>query len=114
MNNDMMKAANNSPQKLQSLIEWGNDARIAHQVFIVMEASLANQFANNVTVDLAVGAKGLEAKVGGSVSSSGTTTVQIAKGTCFAYLLAKIDWDAKEKTNQTKIVDLDDDQWSFS
>lgn len=112
--NDMMKAANSSPQKLQSLIEWGNDARIAHQVFIVMEASLANQFDNNVTVDLSVGAKGLEAKVGGSGSASGTTTVQISKGTCFAYLLAKIDWDAKLKKNQTKIVDLDDDQWSFS
>jgi hypothetical protein len=32
----------------------------------------------------------------------------------FAYLLAKIDWDAHEKKNQTRIVDLDDDQWSFS
>lgn len=113
-NNAMKEAANNSPQKLQDLIEWGNDARIAHQVFIVMEASLANQFANNVTVDLAAGAKGLEAKVGGSVSTSGTTTVQISAGTCFAYLLAKIDWDAVQKKNQTRIVDLDDDQWSFS
>ncbi len=113
-NNDMEKAANKSPQKLQDLIEWGNDARIAHQVFIVMEASLANQFDNNVAVDLSVGAKGLEAQVGGSGSTSGSTKVQISKGTCFAYLLVKIDWDATQKKNQTKIVDLDDDQWSFS
>jgi hypothetical protein len=113
-NNLMKDAANNSPRKLKDLIEWGNDARIAHQVFIVVEASLANQFDNNVTVDLSVGVKGLEAKVGGSGSASGKTTVQISKGTCFAYLLAKIDWDAKQKKNKTKIVDLDDDQWSFS
>ena len=113
-NNNMKKAANNSPQKLQDLIEWGKDARIVHQVFIVMQASWANQFNNNVNVELSVGAKGLEAKVGGRGSASGTTAVQISKGTCFAYLLAKIDWDAKQKKNKTKIVDLDDDQWSFS
>ncbi len=113
-NNDMKKAANNSPQKLQSLIEWGNNARIVHQVFIVIEASMANQFNNNVNVDLSIGVKGLEAKVNGTESASGTTTVEISKGTCFAYLLAKIDWDAKQKKNKTKIVDLDDDQWGFS
>jgi hypothetical protein len=113
-NNDMKEAANDSPQKLQDLIEWGDDARIAHQVFIVMEAALANKFQNNATVELAAGAKGLEAKVGGSGSASGSTTIQISAGTCFAYLLAKIEWDAKQKKNQTRIVDLDDDQWSFS
>ena len=113
-NNKMIKAANNSPQKLKYLIEWGNDARIAHQAFFVVEASLANQIGNNTTVDLSAGVKGLEAKVGGSGTGSSTTTVQISKGTCFAYLLAKIDWDAKQKKNQTKIVDLNDDQWGLS
>jgi hypothetical protein len=114
LSNDMKEAANNSPQAIQDLIEWGDNARIATQVFIVMEAALANQFNNNVTVNLSAGVKGLEAKVGGSGSTSGTTTVQISNGTCFAYLLAKIDWDASQKKNKTKIVDLDDDQWSFS
>ncbi|HYG57790.1 MAG TPA: hypothetical protein VD902_06945 [Symbiobacteriaceae bacterium] len=113
-NNEMMEAANNSPQKLEYLKEWGNDARIAHQVFVVMEASLARKFDNNVNVTLSAGAEGLEATVGGSGSASGSTTVRISKGTCFAYLLCKIDWDAKQKKNQTRIVDLDDDQWSFS
>ena len=63
---------------------------------------------------IAAGAAGIEASVGGSSSSSGVTKVRISPGTGFAYLLAKIDWDAKQKKNQTKIVDLDDDQWSFS
>lgn len=112
-NNDMRKAANGSPRKLNDLIAWGNDARIAHQVFVVMDAKLANSFDNNVTADLSVGVKGLEAKVGGNGSASGKTTVQISKGTGFAYLLAKIDWDAKRKKKKSKIVDLDDDQWSF-
>jgi len=113
LNNDMKKAANDSPQKLKDLIEWGDDARIAHQVFIVMEASLANKFDNNVTVDLSAGTKGIDAKVGGSGGASGTTTVHLSEGTCFAYLLLKIDWDAKLKKNRTRIVDLDDDQWGL-
>jgi len=111
---DMKKAANAAPNAIANLIEWGNDARIAHQVFIVMEASLATVFDNNIKVDLSVGAAGLEASVGGSSSSSGGTKVRISPGTGFAYLLAKIDWDANTKKNKTKIVDFDDDQWSFS
>ena len=111
LNNDMKKEANNSPEKLQALIEWGKDARIVHQVFVVIEASLAYQFEKNVNVELSAGIKGLEAKVGGGGSGSGATTVQISKGTCFAYLLVKIKWDAKKKKKRTRIVDLNDDQW---
>ncbi|MBL8292321.1 MAG: hypothetical protein JNN08_10825 [Bryobacterales bacterium] len=111
---EMKKAANASPKAIENLINWGNDARIAHQVFIVMEASLATVFDNDVKVDLSAGAAGIEASVGVGSSSSGVTKVRISPGTGFAYLLAKIDWDAKQKKNQTKIVDLDDDQWSFS
>ncbi|MGE0682137.1 MAG: hypothetical protein AB7P69_14720 [Candidatus Binatia bacterium] len=115
MNNDMLKATNNSPEKLQYLIDWGGDARIAHQVFIVMDAKLSTKFDNNVNVTLSAGVdKLVKATVGGNGSSSGETTVQMSPGSGFAYLLAKIDWDAKQKKNKTKIVDLDDDQWSFS
>ena len=112
--NVIKKAANNSPQKLRSLIEWGNDARIAHRVFVVMEASMANQFNSKANAELSVGVDGLEVTAGGSHTSSGATTVKISKDTTFAYLLVKIDWDAKLKKNRTKIVDLNDDQWSFS
>ena len=112
--NVIKKAANNSPQKLRSLIEWGNDARIVNEVFVVMEASMADQFNSNANAELSVGVDGLEATVGGSHTASGTTTVNISKGTTFAYLLLKIEWDAKLKRNRTKIVDLNDDQWSFN
>lgn len=113
-NNEIKKAANACPNKLKALIDWGKDARIVHQVFIVMEAEIAKEFDGNINVQLSVGAKGLEARGSRSVSGSKSTTIQISKGTCFAYLLLKIDWDAKQKKNKTKIVDLDDDQWSFS
>lgn len=113
LNNEMKKAANNSPRKLQSLISWGKDARIAHQIFVVMDAKLANQYDNDVDVDLSAGIKGLEAKVNGSSANSAETKVELSKGTCFAYLLAKIEWDAKQKKNKTKITDLDNDQWGI-
>jgi hypothetical protein len=114
MNNDMMKAANNSPDKIQSLINWGDDARIAIEVFVAMDATLATKFANDASVTLSAGVdKVVKATVGAGGSGSGGTTVQMTN-MGFAYLLAKIDWDAHEKKNQTRIVDLDDDQWSLS
>ena len=114
MNNDMVKAANNSPEKIQYLINWGNDARIAIEVFMAMDATLATKFDNDANVTLSAGVdKVVKATVGVGGSSSGGTTVQMTN-MGFAYLLAKIDWDAHEKKNQTRIVDLDDDQWSFS
>ncbi len=113
-NNAMKTAANNSPKAIDDLINYGNDARIAHQIFVVMEADMATKFDNNQSVDLTVGKGIVEASVNGSSGASGVTKVSLSPGTTFAYLLVKIDWDAKQKKNKTKIVDLDDDQWSFS
>jgi hypothetical protein len=111
LNNQMMTAVNNSPQKLDFLANWGSDARIAHQVFVVVEAAIATKFDNNVTVNLSASSEGvLEATVGGTVGASGSTTVRLSAGTCFAYLLLKIDWN----NGKTRVEDLDDDQWSLS
>ena len=112
-NNDMKRAINDSPQQLQDLIYWGNDARVVLQVFIVIEAEMANVFSRDIEVGLAAGFSGLEAEIGAGFSASGSTTVKLSQGTCFAYLLAKIDWDAKKKKDRTSIIDLDDDQWGL-
>lgn len=108
MGNDMMKATNQSPEKLDFLKKWGNDARIAYQVFVVMDATLSSQFANSANVNLGIGVdKVLTASVGVDTHKTGTTTVKLAPGTCFAYLLAKIDWNKAKDA----IEDLNDDQW---
>lgn len=109
----MKTAANDSPAQLQELIAWNDRARIAHQVFVVMEASLANTFSSNARVDLSVKKDIIEASVGGAGTSSGTTTIKISRGTCFAYLLLKIKWDAAQKKKRSKIVDLSNDQWGI-
>jgi hypothetical protein len=40
--------------------------------------------------------------------------IGVFKGSAFAYGLVKIQWDANQKKNKTKIVKLTDDQWSLS
>ena len=127
---DMINAANNSQNAIQTLKSRGNDARIVHQIFVVMEATLANQFNNHVGISIESGElkaiitdkelsknpKGskLSGAITGEFDNSGTTEVKIPKGTCFAYLLAKIEWDAKLKKRRKKIVYLEDDQWGFN
>ena len=109
--NIMKQIANNSPEKLQDLYRWGKNARIAHQVFIVMEASLANEFSKNIGLKISAGVEGLNAEVGVGVASSGATKVVISKDTCFAYLLLKIKWNKMQA--EPKIIDLNDDQWGL-
>ncbi|MEN8225539.1 MAG: hypothetical protein ABFS05_09300 [Bacteroidota bacterium] len=113
-NNDMKRAMNNSPQKLQDLIAWGNNARVVLQVFVVIEAKLADEFTRDMGIGISAGIKGLEAEVGGCFAASGSSRITLSQGTCFAYLLAKPDWDARKKKDRTRVVDLDDDQWGLN
>ncbi len=107
---DMKKAINGSPAALDNLGGYGPDARVAHQVFIVIDAKMSTAFTNNATVKLSAGAGPLKVTVGGTAGSTGSTTVTVSPGTCFAYLLAKIDWSK----GKNKVDDLDDDQWGMS
>lgn len=109
--NHMKEVVNGVPARLKDLADWGNDARIAHQVFVVMDASLSTKFTNNVTATLSAGIKGLQAQVGGSGGTSGSTTVNLSRGTCFAYLLLKIQWNSPK--DRSRVVDLNDDQWGL-
>lgn len=106
-NNDLKEIANKSSNELESLKHWGKGARLAHQVFIVVEADLANTFTRNINVGLSAGVTGLEANLDSGFGASGATTVSISKGTCFAYLMLKPEWA------DNKIIDLDDDQWGL-
>lgn len=107
---DMKKALNQSPSVLTSMDKYGNDARVVHQVFMIIDAKMSTVFTKDNTVELSAGSGPIKATVGGSFGSAGSTTVTISPGTCFAYLLAKIDWAKGKKS----VEDLDDDQWSFN
>lgn len=108
MTEDMKHAINNSPVVRDNLDKYGRDARVAHQVFMIIDAEMSTVFSRDSSVELSAGAGPVKATVGGTFGSAGSTTVEISPGTCFAYLLAKIDW------KKDQVEDLDDDQWSFS
>jgi hypothetical protein len=107
---DVTTVVNASPEVLKNLKAYGNDARIAHQIFVVMEATMAKTFSTSGRLTFAkTGGKfQISANAGGS--TSGTTTVTLSPGTTYAYLLCKADWN----TGKTKAEKFVDDQWGMS
>ena len=107
----MKSAANQSPRVLDNLAGYGGDARIAHQVLIVMEATLAKSFAAAAHFDVSADAAGIVSINGtGGGAVSGGTRVTLSPNTCIAYLLLKLDWNRnKSAIDSTKV-----DEWSVN
>jgi len=108
---EMKKAVNDSPKVLENLKRYGGDARVVHQLFVVMEAELAESFTSGTTYDVSANAAGIvsiTAKGGGS--KSGETKIDLYSGTGLAYLLLKPDWN----DNKTRLVDVHADEWSIN
>ena len=110
---DMVDAINASPRARDKIDDLGNDVRVCHQVFVVMEANLARSFSSSTNFDVS-GEKGdIHIEVSGGHSRSGSTEVTLHEGTVFAYLMLQLEWDKKSKRKRTKVVNAKDDQWSF-
>ena len=109
-NENMKEAVNQSPKVLDDLIEYGGDARITDEVWIVMDATLARSFTSSTSFNVSVNAGIVKVTAEGKVGSSGTMSVTLSEGTTFAYGLVQLDWDANLKKNKTKVVKLSDDQ----
>lgn len=74
----------------------GNSARIVSEVWVVMEAELAEHF--NTSGAIMVGVKGVDMNVTAKGGKHGTQTITLSKGSVFAYKLHKVkDWN-KDKT----------------
>lgn len=113
-NEDLESATNASPKVIQNLIDYGDDARIVDTLFVVVEASIAKNFEADKSLSLSANAGVVKVSADGGVSGSGSTSITLSKGSAFAYGLVKIQWDATQKKNKTRIVKLTDDQWSLS
>lgn len=110
-NEDLKQAANDSPKAIANLIDYGNDARIASQIFVVLEDSVAEKVTQGSAFSLSLDAGQVKLTVTGGSGSSSTTTITLSESMTFAYGLVKLDWDAQLKKNKTKITSLTDDQW---
>ena len=102
---DLTTAVNGLPAVLNNLRGYGLDARVAHQIFVVLEATLAQTFAASASVSLSRSGTS-QLKITASGGTSGTSSVTLSAGTTFAYLLAKPDWDRGKK----RIEKFTDDQ----
>lgn len=109
---DMKNAVNDSPVHRENLDSYGNNARISHQVFVVLEASIATKVTSATSLSASAKDGKLTVTAKAKVVSEKDTEVTLSKGTTFAYLLCKIDWDRK---NGKKVVEkLTDDQFSLN
>jgi hypothetical protein len=109
--NDMKAAINSSLMHRNNLAGDGSDARIAHVVFVVMEAAFASSFTAGANFDVTADAAGIvsvEASGGGVVA--GKSKVTLSPGTVYAYLLLKLDWNG----DKTQVTDVDVDEWSLN
>lgn len=108
--NDMKRAANESPAALDDLRSYGAGARIAHRILVVMEASWATSFTSATTFDVTVNAGVLSIQAKGGASVTGKDMIRLEPGTCLAYLLLKLDWNKGKTQIETTHVD----EWSFN
>jgi hypothetical protein len=113
-NNDMEDAINADADAIDDLRDYGNRARVAHQAWVVMSATLAEEFSRAQSFDVSGGRGKIKVTIKGKTGGSGSSTVTVSKGSTFAYLLASLDWNAKRKRKKNRVIDLDDDQWSVN
>lgn len=103
---DLRKAANDSPNHLDRLKSYGNDSRIASDVFVVLDANETKSFSSATSFGVSVQAGVVKVTAQTGVENGGSTSVSVSNGSIFAYGIAKIKWDKNDK-----IEKLTDDQW---
>ena len=106
---DVARAVNALPNVLDELRSFGGRARVAHAIFVVLEAQLADTFTRGGTISFATNKAGdLNATV--SNQASGTITLTIQKGATFAYLLCEPHWGPQQKSVEL----FQTDQWGLA
>lgn len=88
------------------LRDEGSDGRIVPEIWVVMDAKLAEHFQTATSISVAGTVNGVSADITASGGSQGSQTITISKGSTFAYLLFRVKtWNAAK----TRIEDLEDD-----
>jgi hypothetical protein len=107
----MAKAVNDSPAAIDNLNGYGADARIVHQEFVIVEATLATSFTSGTSYEVSADAAGvISIKAGGGTVVSGKDTLTLAPGTGLAYLLLNFSWNK----GKTQIEKPRADEWGIN
>lgn len=88
------------------LAEEGNDGRIASEVWLVVDAELAEHFAAHASASLSVQAFGSSLDITVTGGKHGSQTISYSPGTTLAYMLHKVK---KWNKGKTRIEDMEDD-----
>lgn len=101
---------NHTTGALNFLRDEGGDGRVVHEVWVVLDATLATHFTNSTVFEVkgtgSVEVVDVTAKLSAGSTGSGSQTISLSKGTTFAYLMMKVK---KWSSGKTKIDDLEDD-----
>jgi len=105
--NPLKRCLNNDADTVRrSMADEGNDARIAGETWVAMEAELAEHIETNWSTGHSWEALGNSLDLTVSGGRHGSQTVTLGPGTCFAYKLYKVKKWSKDKD---RIEDLEAD-----
>lgn len=107
--NEIVAAANASPDVIAALIRCGSQGRLVHQVFVIVEMKTALNFTRSARFEASRAAEAWV--VTGADDNGSHTAVAFAHGTTFAYLLLEPKSDAKRP--RQRIEAWADDPWSL-
>jgi hypothetical protein len=88
------------------LAEEGNDGRIVSEVWLVVDAELAEHFTTYGSASLGVEAFGSTLEITATGGKHGSQTIAYSTGTTLAYMLHKVK---KWNKGKTRIEDMEDD-----
>ncbi len=93
------------------LADEGKDGRTVTETFVIMAAELAEKFNNATSLSISATADDSGLKIIANGSKSGTTSITLSAGACFAYKLHKV---TKWNDNKTKIENMEADYYGMS
>ena len=109
--NDMKRALIADAERLATFKACGPSARICNEIWVVMEATLADKLTSSgglsLTPSMKTGAVDLTATASVAGSGGNSSTVTIPAETAFAYMLLKPSW------NHADLALLDQDQFGI-
>jgi hypothetical protein len=111
---DIVAAANAAHNSALAPLKQADTAgRLVHQVFVILETKTAAMFHGATGFEARADLGPLTVTAKGGLAGSSGSTITVAPGSVFAYLLLTPGWGANLKQDWKFIKDSQDDRWSL-
>jgi hypothetical protein len=108
---ELMDRINGNPALLETLKDAPNDMRVAHRIWVVMKAQLADSVDTSTEGSATGTIEGITVKLNGGHNGQSDTKLTVSPKSTFAYALGELRWDEKRKNKRTKVVGIRLDDW---